>query len=55
LLLEGIGRLAARHGVRRLEAEVDRTHRADFETAGWQAGGPSKLWSRSIPDGTARS
>ncbi|WP_247892728.1 TniQ family protein [Azospirillum baldaniorum] len=50
-LLEGITHLAARRGVRRIEARVDRTHRAAFEVAGWQGSGSfvtSPLWSKSL-------
>ena len=51
-LLTGIADLAARRGVRRIEARVDRTHRAAFELAGWRGTGSfvtSPLWSRSLP------
>lgn len=51
-LLTGIADLAARRGMRRIEARVDRTHRAAFELAGWRGTGSfvtSPLWSRSLP------
>ena len=48
VLLEGCVHLAARRGVRRLEAEVHYSNHADYERAGWERTGPVPLWSFGI-------
>ncbi|WP_179166293.1 TniQ family protein [Azospirillum agricola] len=48
VLLEGCVRLAARRGVKRLEAEVHYSNYTDFERAGWSRTNSVPLWSFDI-------
>lgn len=54
-MLEGSAWVAARHGVRRLEAQVETDRRPDFELAGWRPASSSKRygpWKRTIRNRT---